>query len=263
MYVPQEAPQFKGTLQFMTSQSAGHASELTAELTAKLMKKGPFSAALACFQARWTVEKSSKQQLLAGPGLGRAPQPIEETDKSQWKNNRPTENEFKSELGGDTMASSLVPGGVSEVRREESGRPLRVGTRDWAHHPCQHHTERWPFCCSLSQWLWSPPTLLPRLGHMAGCLGRRWHGSQCQKWGRRYVGGLECGQPAGPSCRAQGQVDNAGLWRRSGNCCLSPPKYQLRFSPTLGFRNYFYFYYAFLCPSFPFLCPTVNGSAWR
>lgn len=199
MHVPQEAPQFKGTLQFMTSQSAGHASELTAKLTAKLMKKGPFSVALACFQARWTVEKSSKRQLLAGPGPGRAPQPIEETDKSQWENNRPTENEFKSELGGDTMASSLVPGGVSEVRREESGRPLRVGTQDWAHHPCQHHTEQWPFCCSLSQWLWSPPTLLPRLGHMAGCLGRRWHGSQCQKWGRDMWAGWSVASPQGPA----------------------------------------------------------------
>lgn len=42
-----------------------------------------------------------------------------------------------------------------------------------------------------------------------------------------------------------------------------PPKYQLRFSPTLAFRNYFHFYYAFVFPSFPFLCNTVNGSAWR
>lgn len=157
MYVPQKAPEFKGTLPFITSQSAGHISELTAKLTAKLMKKGPFTVALVCFQARCTVEKSKKQQLLAGPGSGRAPQPIEETDKSQWKN-RPTENEFKSELGGDTMASSLVPGGMSEVRKEESGRPLRVGTQDWAHHPCQHHTEWQPFCCSLSRSLWSPPT---------------------------------------------------------------------------------------------------------
>lgn len=60
MSMPQEAPQFRGTLQFITSQSADHVSELTAKLTAKLMKKGPFSVALACFQARWTVEKSNK-----------------------------------------------------------------------------------------------------------------------------------------------------------------------------------------------------------
>ena len=76
LYMPQEAPQFKGALQFITSQSAGHVSELTAKLTAKLMKKGPFSVALECFQARWTVEKSSKQRLLAGPGPGRAPSPL-------------------------------------------------------------------------------------------------------------------------------------------------------------------------------------------